>query len=179
MLDSLCSHTLHCKLFATHVQVKRKTFLSWSDTNFMVLFHLGYDNHLNKLDIGILFWILGLQQQLRPFPCNKCQKKLEILVAYALIHDEYKTIMLKRPLVRGQKFRPMQTNQIPKIIFFSQNQKEVPGFNGMLCRNNFNLHSHNLSSSTKRKYVCVYLTYQCEAQNELGPRELYSRSKTS
>ena len=64
-----------------------------------------------------------------------------------------------------------------KNYFFSQNQKEVPGFYGMLCRNNFNLHSHNLSSSTKRKYVCVYLTYQCEAQNELGPWELYSRSK--
>jgi len=94
---------------------------------------------------------------------------LEILVAYALIHDEYKTIMLKRPLVRGQKLRPMQTNQIPKMIFFFQNQKEVPGFYGMLCRNNFNLHSHNLSSSTKRNYVCVYLTYQCEAQNEFGP----------
>ena len=55
-----------------------------------------------------------------------------------------------------------------KMIFF-QNQKEVPGFNGILCRNNFNLHSHNLSSSTIRKYVCVYLTYQSEAQNELRP----------
>jgi len=62
-----------------------------------------------------------------------------------------------------KKSRPMQENQIPKTIFFCENQNLIPGFYGKLCRNNFNLHSRNLLS---KKQLCVCSTYQCEAQNE-------------
>jgi len=81
-------------------------------------------------------------------------KYLEILVAYALIHDEYKTIMLKRPLVRGQKLRPMQTNQIPKMIFFFKTKKKYPVF--MACYvGTILICNHTTSRLLPKENMCV------------------------